>query len=84
MTVARSAIPRTAKVHGSGLGKRTENETAISEITMSRIMRRTSLLFIPKSNHAASKVVQSTAHQDEGELVLVVSLSGGQFAVEEA
>ena len=57
MTVARTAIPRTAKVHSSGPGKRTEKETAISEITMSRMMMRISLLFMPESNHAISAVV---------------------------
>jgi hypothetical protein len=73
MTVARSAIPETTKVHSSGMGKKTENETAISEITMSRIMTRISLFFIPKSNHGAPRVVQSAAILGvEDELVLIV------------
>jgi hypothetical protein len=73
MTVARSAIPETTKVHSSGMGKKTENQTAISEITMSRIMTRISLFFIPKSNHGAPRVVQSAATLGvEDQLVLIV------------
>jgi hypothetical protein len=72
-TVARSAIPETTKVHSSGMGKKTENETAISEITMSRIMTRISLFFIAKSNHGAPRVVQSAATLGvEDQLVLIV------------